>query len=188
LVGLAGWQAIFCLNLPIGFAVLTIAVRGVKEPAHTSTAGLALPGQALAAGFLALLTFAIVNIGGHSWASEAALASAALLLGAFVVVEHEVARPMLPLEMLGRGAVVGRRRERSLLDLWHIRDALIGQFGPPAARRREPVHRRPGAAAPARGPCHHLPLVGRLVTRAEPRLPMKLGMALMGAACWFWPS
>ncbi|MBE2318120.1 DHA2 family efflux MFS transporter permease subunit [Solirubrobacter sp. CPCC 204708] len=93
------WQWIFWINVPIGLALLPLAVTRLEEsfgPANR----LDLPGLVLAGLGLFGVVFGIVRGETLGWTSGtvlASLASGALLLAAFVAWERRSPAPMLPL-------------------------------------------------------------------------------------------
>src|SRR5215217_6241632 len=92
------WHWIFWLNVPIGLALLPLAVRLLIE-SHGPNERLDLPGLALAGGGLLGLTFGIVRANALGWTSATVVASVAtgvVLLGAFLAWELRTAHPMLP--------------------------------------------------------------------------------------------
>ncbi|MEU5947921.1 MFS transporter [Micromonospora sp. NPDC047465] len=104
LTDLAGWPAIFAVNLPIGLLILLAAVRLLDaDPGVGLRAGLDLLGAALVTGGLMLAVLAIVGTGEHGWASARTLGAAALavaLLAAFALRQRSTATPLLPPRVL----------------------------------------------------------------------------------------
>jgi EmrB/QacA subfamily drug resistance transporter len=93
-----GWPAIFLINLPLGAIAIIAGWRGIRESADPAHAGADPAGQVLAVGWLAALTYAVLEAGHRGWGSPlilGLLAIAAVLLAAFLVVERKVERPML---------------------------------------------------------------------------------------------
>ncbi len=100
LIGIAGWPAIFWVNVPIGiagFALTCLAVRESRDPGARSLDPI---GTALVSAGLSVLTFALIETNVHPWLSSYTLglgAIAAAALVAFVAWEARVAHPMVPL-------------------------------------------------------------------------------------------
>ena len=100
-----GWPAIFLVNLPLGAIAIIAGLRGITESSDPAHAGADPAGQVLAVGWLAALTYAVLEAGHRGWGAPlilSLLAVAAALFAAFVVVERRVARPMLPAGLFAR--------------------------------------------------------------------------------------
>ncbi len=127
LTELAGWQAIFVINLPIGLALAVAARRMI--PTDTSTPqwrGLDLPGALLATASLGAVVFALSQAADIGWTSTrtVVLLSAGLAgLVAFVLVERRSARPLLRIERLADRGVGG-----GLVMMLAAAAALFGTF------------------------------------------------------------
>ena len=95
-----GWRSIFFVNVPIGIVAAVLTLRTVaanRGAGHART--LDVPGAvALVTGLLALV-YAIENAGTHGWTSSQTVtgsAAAAVLLGAFALIERRVPAPLVP--------------------------------------------------------------------------------------------
>jgi DHA2 family methylenomycin A resistance protein-like MFS transporter len=98
LIAVAGWRAIFFVNLPLGALGLWLTGRYAAETPRASGRSLDLPGQALAIVTVAALAAAI-EAGTLGWGSHVVLAALALAIVAgisFIIAERRGARPMLP--------------------------------------------------------------------------------------------
>jgi DHA2 family methylenomycin A resistance protein-like MFS transporter len=95
LVGLAGWRAIFLVNVPLAAAVLALAAgRAVRCPRGTRRLDAAA--QLIACAALGLLTDALIALGGGSGVHAAVSAAGAVAAGAaFAVRERGSAAPVL---------------------------------------------------------------------------------------------
>ncbi|MEV0724101.1 MFS transporter [Micromonospora purpureochromogenes] len=104
LTELAGWPAIFLINLPIGLLIVGGAMRWVPADSGIGLrAGLDLPGAALVTAGLMATVVAIVGAGEHGWTSPRTVAAALLagaLLGAFALRQAVTATPLLPPRVL----------------------------------------------------------------------------------------
>jgi MFS family permease len=104
LAQLAGWRAIFLVNLPLG-VILVPAVAKLTEPDHPALGRqhLDLGGAAAATASVVLLILTCMQVGSGDWARAAVLAvcsgGAALLLGAF---ERRAATPLVPADLVSR--------------------------------------------------------------------------------------
>jgi EmrB/QacA subfamily drug resistance transporter len=93
------WQWIFWANVPIGLALIPLAMRKLRE-SHGPDRSLDLGGVALASAGLFALTFGLVRGGALGWTSATVLGSlvtGVALLAAFVRYEQHTATPMLPM-------------------------------------------------------------------------------------------
>ncbi|GAA2250670.1 MFS transporter [Actinomadura luteofluorescens] len=95
------WRWILLVNVPIGAAALALTGRLPGSPRQAGrTARLDLPGAASVTAGLALLAYGIMRAGPRGWddpVTASALATAVLLLAAFIVIEARLARaPLIP--------------------------------------------------------------------------------------------
>lgn len=104
LAGLAGWESIFLLNLPVG--VVLLLVGHAVLPATAARAGrvAVLPAFSITAALGALMfAFASGEAGWRSPSVALPLAAAAVLLAVFVVAERRTSDRMLPKGVLVAG-------------------------------------------------------------------------------------
>ena len=93
------WQWIFWLNVPVGIALVPLAMRRLAET-HGPSSRLDLPGLALASIGLLGVVFGIVRGNPAGWGSlqvVAPIAAGVVLLVAFVAWELRATAPMLPM-------------------------------------------------------------------------------------------
>ena len=103
----ASWRWVLFVNVPIGLAAALAAPRVLGE-AKRQRGRFDLPGAITASGGLAALVYGLSNAatspdGVSHWADAkvvAALATSALLLAAFTVIEARSKNPLLPLRLL----------------------------------------------------------------------------------------
>jgi EmrB/QacA subfamily drug resistance transporter len=103
------WRAIFLINVPIGLLTLAMAAR-VTESRDPKARKVDVPGQIVLIGGLFLLIFALLRGNPDGWGSTKVVlsfAGAAVLLLAFIVVEHRSAEPMLPLHLFRQPRFTG---------------------------------------------------------------------------------
>jgi DHA2 family methylenomycin A resistance protein-like MFS transporter len=107
LVALAGWRAIFLVNVPVAAFALALGRRVLPSPPGRPEAALDPLGQLLAAAALAALAFGLIEAGAGAAAGEvaAALAAALLLAAAFLAHERRTPAPLLPGELLRRNGL-----------------------------------------------------------------------------------
>ena len=99
LVDNIGWSAVFWLHVPV-IAVALVGMLIVPESRDERGLSLDIPGAALGTAGLMALVYAIIQGPEAGWASVeilGAFGAAAVLLGAFAVVELRSDHPMLPL-------------------------------------------------------------------------------------------
>jgi EmrB/QacA subfamily drug resistance transporter len=93
------WQWIFWLNVPIGLALLPIALFRLSE-SKGANRSLDLPGLGLASVGLFGIVWGLVRGNAHGWTSlgvAGPIAAGIVLLGAFVLWERRTPEPMVPL-------------------------------------------------------------------------------------------
>lgn len=103
LIDAVSWRAVFLLNLPLGIAVVALAMREIPETRDEGLSGRPDgPGAALAALALGGISWALIEGPGRGFSSPAvvtALALGVLAGGLFLRRESRAAEPMLPLEL-----------------------------------------------------------------------------------------
>jgi EmrB/QacA subfamily drug resistance transporter len=95
-----GWEAIFFVNVPIGFAAVALTLARVEESKNPHPGGVDWAGTVLFSGALFLLIFGLIRGNPEGWGSTqivVSLAGAAVLLLAFVAVELRSRHAMLDL-------------------------------------------------------------------------------------------
>ncbi|MGW6203517.1 DHA2 family efflux MFS transporter permease subunit [Streptomyces sp. NPDC055089] len=106
-----GWHWIFFINLPIGLAVLLVAVRVLPADRGPGiAAGADAIGALLVTGGVMLGIYSVVEVESYGWLSAHTLGLGALasaLLAAFVVRQATAAAPLLPLRILRSRSVAG---------------------------------------------------------------------------------
>ncbi|GAA4557836.1 MFS transporter [Planotetraspora kaengkrachanensis] len=183
LVGLAGWRAVFLVNVPIAALVLVLtAGRAVRCPRGHRRIDWAA--QAAGCVALALGTDALIAAGGRSWPHAAGSGAAAVLAGAvFVLAERRspapvVNRVLLRAEGVGAGLAVGAAVNFTLSGGLFVLPLLLQQeyrLSPIATGLAFLPLTLPFALNP--------PITGRIVLRFGPRPPILAGMTLMTAGC-----
>ena len=119
LTDLAGWRAIFLINLPIGAVILVAAVRRIAPDAGLGLrAGLDALGAVLVTAGLMATVVAIVGAGEHGWTSARTLGAAglaALLLAGFAARQRTAATPLLPPRVLQAPGLVAANAAQFLM-------------------------------------------------------------------------
>ncbi len=119
----ASWRWVFFVNVPIGMAVIALAPRLLADSArrrgHFDAAGAITSTAGMSA-----LVYAFINVASHGWGNRVSLVSfalAALLLGAFLLIETRSSQPITPLWLV---------RDRSRAASYIARLLLVaGMFG-----------------------------------------------------------
>jgi predicted MFS family arabinose efflux permease len=119
----ASWRWVFFVNVPIGIAVVALAPRllasSQRQRGHFDAGGAVTSTAGMSA-----LVYAFINVASHGWSSRVsigAFALAALLLGAFLLIETRSSQPITPLWLV---------RDRSRTASYIARLLLVaGMFG-----------------------------------------------------------
>ncbi|HEX6425164.1 MAG TPA: DHA2 family efflux MFS transporter permease subunit [Acidimicrobiales bacterium] len=119
------WNWVFLVNLPIGVAVIVLAVRIVENDRGLGLrAGADVAGGVLGTAGLMLGVYAIVGAGDHGWWTAHTLGFAGLavaLLAGFVARQATARSPLLPLRVLRSRNLTGANAVQALL--------VAGAFG-----------------------------------------------------------
>ena len=117
LAGSFGWSSVFLVTVPVSLAAVVLAsfrargrVPSVRDVGSTDEAQSPSPEQSSRSSTVPS------RAADHGWTSPtvvASLATAALLLAAFVVIERRTTDPLVPLELFRSPDPVHRRRPRS---------------------------------------------------------------------------
>ncbi|MFH8443216.1 MFS transporter [Streptomyces sp. NPDC018026] len=98
-----GWPAVFLVNLPIGVVLVLVGLRRLGESRNPGAPAIDVPGTVLSVLAVGVLTYGLIEGGARGWTSPVilgSLATAVILLAAFVAVEARRDAPMLPLRLL----------------------------------------------------------------------------------------
>jgi EmrB/QacA subfamily drug resistance transporter len=102
LTDLFSWHWIFLVNVPVGIAVFLLSLRLLPAPAPAAAGRIDWGGAITITGALVLAVYAIVNGNEWGWGDARTLGllgAAAVLLGAFLVIESRIASPLVPLRL-----------------------------------------------------------------------------------------
>jgi predicted MFS family arabinose efflux permease len=180
------WESIFLLNLPLGAIALVVAFFSIRETKDVGSGSALDPaGALLLSGSLFALAWGLIKSQTHGWGSAYTLgflAAALMLLLVFILWEKRVKVPLIPLELFkspsfSAGVVL------VILGLFALYGVLF--FMTLYLQR---VH----GYSPVQAGIRLLPLTavfsissplgGVLTARFGPRLPLFIGMMLMGFA------
>ncbi|MFI2236858.1 MFS transporter [Streptomyces chrestomyceticus] len=178
------WRAIFLVNLPLTAVAVWITLRSVQESHGDRTARIDWPGAGAFTLCAGALTYGLMRGGEEGWTESGtllALAVALLSLVAFVAVERRARQPLLDLKLMRRPAFAVLMAAALLLQaaafpyltyvgLW-VQNIL--------------------GLSPVMGGVAVLPMAvasmvvgmfgGRYLHRLAPRLPIGIGLLLIGA-------
>ena len=182
LVRAFAWPAVFLVNVPIALLAAALTLFAVREAHKPTAARLDLPGQVLAAATLALLAGGAIEGGREGFASTlplGLLAGGAAALVLFVGVERRRSDPMLPLGYF-RDRVYAAANLDGLV-MGFVMFSLLFVFAL--------YFQQVAGDSPLQGGLSFIPLcaafaiagpiVGRLIHRVGPRVPITAGLALI---------
>jgi EmrB/QacA subfamily drug resistance transporter len=106
-----GWEWVLFINVPIGIAAALLSFRLIRESrAEVERRSFDLPGAATVTAGLTAAVYGIVEAEKVGWTSTrtlAVFAAAAVLLGAFVVIERRAVAPLVPFRIFRLRTVAG---------------------------------------------------------------------------------
>jgi EmrB/QacA subfamily drug resistance transporter len=180
------WNWIFFVNVPVGILAIVVSQFAITESRDTShEQSIDLPGLVTSIGFLFSLSYALVEGNSHGWSSPEILGlfvAAAVLLVAFIVVEHRQRLAMLDLSLFRIGAFTGANVVAMLVSL-----SMFGVFFFVSLYIQNILGYSATQAGAAFLPMVTLiilvaPIAGRLSDRIGSRWLMGGGMTLVGCS------
>jgi EmrB/QacA subfamily drug resistance transporter len=186
-----GWQSIFWLNVPIGAAALTAAFVIVPESRNPERNGIDIVGQTLAFVGLAALTYGLIEANNYGWGSVriiSFLLAGVVVLSVFGVWESRTNNQMLHLSFFKNitfsgatltGLFVSFGFFSMLFFLALFMQNVQGYSATSAGIRQLPSTLSVMVFAI---------LSGRIAGRVGARIPMTIGMSLVGAALLIFMS
>jgi len=115
------WNWIFFINVPVGIVGIVVSWFVIKESRDMShEQSVDLPGLVTSSLGLFALTYALIEGNSHGWSSPEILglfAASAVLLVAFVLLEHRQRLPMLDLDLFKIGSFTGANIVAMLVSL-----------------------------------------------------------------------
>jgi EmrB/QacA subfamily drug resistance transporter len=178
------WRAIFLVNLPIAIVTIVLALRVLPESKNDATGRIDVPGGLAFTLTAAAAVFGLISGGEHGWGDRETVASfvlAAAALAAFVGIELRSSHPLLDLTLFRRPSFVVL-----MLTAVVLQAAAFGHFAYTSIWLQSLL-----GLSPIRAGFVVLPLsiasfgvsafLGRLLHGRSPRLPVGLGMLLIGA-------
>ncbi len=183
LVDSLGWQSVFFLNIPIGIVAFIVASRVVRESKNPEGRHLDLAGQVLAVVGLGTLTYALIEANNLGWTSPTIIglfATAAIATGLFIWVELHSSSPMLDLSFFKNRTFAAAATVAGLVSfgmfgvfffLTLFLQNVEGYSAFQAGLRSLPMTAAIIVMAPT---------AGWLAGRIGPRIPMAVGLAIVG--------
>ena len=104
------WRWVFFVNVPVGAFALFVAVARMRESRDPQAMRTDVWGLLTFSASLFLIVFGVLRGNAEGWSSPLILSSligGAVLLAAFIAVEHRQTRPMLDLDLFSHPAFVG---------------------------------------------------------------------------------
>ena len=178
-----GWSWIFFVNVPVGLLALAASfVLIVESRSSDRDQRLDLPGLASSAAGLLALIYALIEGNNYGWSSPRIVGlfvAAAVLLGAFVVIEWTGKRPMLDLRLFANRTFSGANLAALLVSL-----AMFGIFFFVSLYMQNILGYTPVHTGVVFLPMTLLvvisaPLAGKLTDLIGPRWPIAVGMGLL---------
>jgi EmrB/QacA subfamily drug resistance transporter len=186
LIDVLSWRAVFYLNLPLGIAVVALALRHIPETRDERDQGpLDYAGAGLAVVALGGISWALIEGPGRGFDSAAVMASMAAGLvaaGLFVLRERSAPEPMLPLELFGSRTFSG-----AALLTFVVYGAFGGALFLLAVLLQTGLGYSPMVAGFATLPVTILMLLfsarsGAVAQRIGPRLPLTIGPLVIASS------
>jgi EmrB/QacA subfamily drug resistance transporter len=184
------WNWIFFVNVPVGVAGIVASQIFIKESRDTShEQSVDAPGLITSGLGLFALTYALIEGNRHGWASAEIVglfAASAVLLTAFVLVEHRQRLPMLDLSLFRNSSFTGANVVALLVSL-----GMFGVFFYVSLYIQNVLGYTPTQAGAMFLPMTLLiivvaPFAGRASDRVGSRWLMGGGMTLLGISLLFY--
>jgi DHA2 family methylenomycin A resistance protein-like MFS transporter len=203
LVDSLGWQSVFFLNVPVGIAGLIVAARFAPESKNPEGRTIDLPGQVLGIAWLGSLTYALIEGNARGWTSPlivTCLAIAVLGLVAFLLVERRSASPMLQLTFFRNSTFTGGVTVAALVSFGMFGILFFLSLFMQNVQGYSPVGAGLRFLPATVAIIITAPLAGRWAGRIGSRVPMTIGLAMVGGGMllylgvneftpylhWFW--
>jgi EmrB/QacA subfamily drug resistance transporter len=184
------WNWIFFINVPVGVAGVVASRIFITESRDTShEQSVDVPGLVTSGAGLFALTYALIEGNRHGWSSPEIVglfAVSALLIAAFVLVEHRQRLPMLDLSLFRNSSFTGANIVALLVSL-----GMFGVFFYVSLYVQNVLGYSPTKAGAIFLPMTLLiiivaPFAGRASDRVGSRWLMGGGMALLGISLLFY--
>jgi EmrB/QacA subfamily drug resistance transporter len=178
------WRTIFLVNLPVAAIALVMTARVIAEPKSTATHRIDVLGAATFTVSASAITYGLIRAGSDGWTSARTLtmwAIGAVALIAFVFVEQRRPDPMLDLTLFWRPSFAALMAGSLLLQAAAFSHMVYTSLWLQSVRGLSPIE----AGAAGSAPLSILAFVvsgagGRFLHKLPPRLPIGIGMVLVG--------
>ncbi|WP_371657970.1 MFS transporter [Streptomyces sp. NBC_00280] len=188
LVQHVSWEAVFFINVPVGFAALVFGVVILKDArAEGAPKSFDVPGIVLLSGAMFCLVWGLIKAPAWGWGDVQTLgflAAAVLAFVGFGLRESRVNEPLVPLSMFRSVPLTAGTVLMVLMAFSFIGGLFFVTF------YLQNIH----GLSPVESGVHLLPLTGMmivgapvsgvLINRFGPRLPLMVGMILTAASLW----
>ncbi len=182
-----GWQAIFWINVPLGIAAIWLVLKTTPETFNTREgAKLDIPGAAVLTLALILLSYGLVECDSASLPTVFLyFGGSALLFALFVSVEYRASEPLVPLSVFRRPAFMGAVSANLLANIVFSAVIFIMALYLQVVMGYGAL--KAGALLlPATLVVLVVNVLGEHLTQRQIyRLPIALGMVILGAGCLF---
>ncbi|HWH20750.1 MAG TPA: MFS transporter, partial [Solirubrobacterales bacterium] len=178
------WRWIFFINLPVSAAALALTLAVLPRTMGRGGGRIDLPGIAAFTVSAASLTYALTRVSAVGWtaASTLGLLGLAALAGlAFVVVQLRSANPIVDLGLLRRPAFSGTMIAALLLSIAAFGSAPFLSLWLQTVNGMSPIGAGLALVPLSLGALVTALALGRVLHRVGPRLPIAIGLALVGA-------
>jgi len=180
-----GWQSIFYINVPIGLIAFFIAIRLVPESKNPEGRSLDIFGQILAVVGLGTLTFAFIEANSYGWGSTTIVTLLAVGLAALIVFgfwETRVKSPMLQLRFFRNLTFLGSNLVGLTVSFGFFGLIFFLALFMQNVQGYSPTQAGVRQLAATLAVMVSAVLSGRIVGRIGARIPIVIGMVLMGGS------
>ena len=180
-----GWQSIFYINVPIGLIAFGIAIKLVPESKNPEGRSLDIFGQVLAVAGLAALTYAFIEANSYGWRSATIItliAAGLVALIAFGIWETRVKSPMLQLGFFRNLTFLGSNLVGLLVSFGFFGMVFFLGLYMQQVQGYTPTQAGIRQLASTVAVMVSAVVSGRIVGRIGARIPITVGMALVGGS------
>jgi EmrB/QacA subfamily drug resistance transporter len=180
----ASWRWVFFINVPIALAGLLVVPRLVAESRNPGRAGFDVAGAVTITAGMSTLVYTLLEGARYGWTSATTtglFAAAAVLLGAFAVIESRAAVPLVPLGFLHRRATLVPAVLQWLLTVAAFSSFFMLTLYLQQVLRYTPLQAGLGYIPLAAAVVGASAIASKLIPRFGPRLVVITGLATVGA-------